>query len=76
MKKTRLSIRFYRGSNASEKSEEGSGVGLPVVKSIVEAHGGHVTLGDADLGGLLVQIDLPARQTMRVVKPTSARKQA
>jgi len=68
--------RFYRGSNASEKSEEGSGLGLPVVKSIVEAHGGHVTLGDADLGGLLVQIDLPARQTMRVVKPTSARKQA
>lgn len=59
--------RFFRGSNASSQGIEGSGLGLPVVKSIVEAHGGRVTLGDAELGGLGVRIDLPRTPAIRVV---------
>ncbi len=51
--------RFFRGSNASGQGVEGSGLGLPVVKSIVEAHGGTVTLEDGDQGGLRVAIRLP-----------------
>ncbi len=68
--------RFFRGSNASGQGIEGSGLGLPIVKSIVEAHGGHVALGDAVLGGLRVQIDLPRTPAVRVVKREMARKRA
>jgi len=51
--------RFFRGSNASGQGIEGNGLGLPVVKSIVEAHGGIVELQDPDDGGLRVVIELP-----------------
>lgn len=51
--------RFFRGSNSSGQGNEGSGLGLPVVKSIVDAHGGDVALGDARSGGLLVTLTLP-----------------
>jgi signal transduction histidine kinase len=68
--------RFFRGSNASGQGIEGSGLGLPVVKSIVEAHGGHVTLGDSALGGLRVQIDLPRSPAVRVVNGEMTLKRA
>lgn len=51
--------RFYRGSNVSGQGTEGSGLGLPVVKSIVEAHQGTVSLEDRSMGGLRVVIELP-----------------
>lgn len=60
--------RFFRGSNASGKGIEGNGLGLPLVKSIIESHGGSVSLSDADLGGLAVHIFLPLKPTMRLVK--------
>ena len=69
-------VRFFRGSNASGQGTEGSGLGLPVVKSIVEAHGGQVSLGDSELGGLIVYIDLPQNPNVRVVKTDSVRKTA
>lgn len=59
--------RFFRGSNASGQGTEGSGLGLPVVKSIVEAHGGSVELQDAETGGLRVAISLPKEPRMKVV---------
>ena len=68
--------RFFRGSNASGLGVEGSGLGLPVVKSIVEAHGGRVSLGDSDLGGLSVQIDLPRNPPLRAVKSELTMKRA
>ena len=61
--------RFFRGSNAAEQGIEGSGLGLPVVKSIVEAHGGEVSLEESALGGLRVRLDLPGKPAMRVVRP-------
>jgi signal transduction histidine kinase len=33
---------------------------LAIVAQQVAAHGGTLTLGDAALGGLLVEVDLPA----------------
>ena len=66
--------RFFRGSNASGKGIEGSGLGLPVVKSIVEAHGGNVALEDAELGGLRVEINLPNGPAIRVVRSDPLRK--
>lgn len=52
-------MRFFRGSNAAERYSEGAGLGLPVAQSIVHAHCGQITLGDAPGGGLLVDITLP-----------------
>ena len=57
--------RFFRGSNASGQGVEGSGLGLPVVKSIVEAHGGTVELLDGEMTGLRVVIELP-REPRRI----------
>ena len=59
--------RFFRGSNASGQGAEGNGLGLPVVKSIVEAHGGTVDLLDAESGGLRVEISLPRESRVKVV---------
>ena len=68
--------RFFRGSNASGQGIEGNGLGLPVVKSIIEAHGGTVELQDREGGGLCVVIDLPREPRMKVVPNAAARKSA
>ncbi|MEM8871151.1 MAG: HAMP domain-containing sensor histidine kinase [Pseudomonadota bacterium] len=68
--------RFFRGSNTSGQGTEGSGLGLPVVKSVVEAHGGTVELQDADKGGLRVVITLPKAPRMKVVASGSNRRKS
>jgi signal transduction histidine kinase len=68
--------RFFRGSNASGQGIEGSGLGLPVVKSIVEAHGGTVVLEDARTGGLAVHIHLPRVPAIEAVQHETDRKRA
>lgn len=40
-------------------SNPGTGLGLPIVAGIIDAHGGELTLSDHEAGGLLVQIHLP-----------------
>lgn len=62
--------RFFRGSNASGQGIEGSGLGLPVVKSIVEAHSGTVHLQDSEIGGLSIAITLPKSSARKVVQAT------
>lgn len=59
--------RFYRGPNAGRLSEEGTGLGLPIVRSIMDAHGGSVALEDVPGGGLRVKLRLPRRDRPRVV---------
>ena len=50
--------RFWRGDEArSAKSGQGSGLGLYIVKCIVEAHGGFVTANNNH--GLQIKISLP-----------------
>lgn len=49
--------RFKRGSSASAKV--GSGLGLSIVKRVVEAHRGALRLKDREGGGLAVEIELP-----------------
>jgi PAS domain S-box-containing protein len=59
--KQHLFTRFFRSSNATEKAIPGSGLGLVIVKSIVEGHGGTITF-DSTLGeGTTVTISLPLR---------------
>lgn len=51
--------RFFRGSNASENYEAGTGLGLPVAKAIIEAHQGSITVTDSDAGGAKFFMILP-----------------
>ncbi|MGC4084256.1 MAG: HAMP domain-containing sensor histidine kinase [Vicinamibacterales bacterium] len=51
---------FYRGRRAVDSQVRGSGVGLSVVRRIVEAHGGSIRLDNREGGGVDVVIDLPA----------------
>ena len=50
--------KFYKGSSKAR----GSGIGLAVCDEIVEMHGGTLTLENAQGGGTLVTIRLPATQ--------------
>ncbi|NJD34490.1 MAG: hypothetical protein FIA96_06590 [Betaproteobacteria bacterium] len=52
--------RFYRGANADFSSSQGSGLGLSIVKRIVELHQGRLTIATPDSGsGIAVTITLP-----------------
>ena len=59
--------RFFRGSNAAERYGDGAGLGLPVAKSIVESHGGSISLEDREGGGLSAVVMLPTRVKLAVV---------
>ena len=51
--------RFYRGNLAAQKSGSGSGLGLPIAKTIVAAHGGRITVDSALGEGTTFLIQLP-----------------
>ncbi len=42
--------------------DQGTGLGLPIVNSIITSHGGTVTLDNAPQGGALVRVILPVKQ--------------
>ena len=66
-----------RGAGMSEKvltsallpfystKQTGSGLGLPLCREIVEAHGGRLSLANRRQGGMIVEIALPVRSEMR-----------
>jgi heavy metal sensor kinase len=66
--------RFYRGSRANEARGSGSGLGLAIVKSIVDMHGGTVSVESAADGGSRFTVDLP--QDPRAIAGTAAAAQA
>lgn len=47
--------RFWRKDRGAE---DGAGLGLAIAAKIVEAHGGHVSIADAEGGGAIFAIDL------------------
>lgn len=51
--------RFYRGEQARQLTPGGLGLGLPLAKSIVEAHQGHIEVTSAPNQGTTVVIKLP-----------------
>ncbi|QPH55496.1 sensor histidine kinase [Pontivivens ytuae] len=68
IEKSQAFDRFYRGSNASGVTGEGTGLGLPIVRAIVKAHGGDVELEDGREGGLRVAMSFPTpRAGIRLV---------
>lgn len=57
--KPRVWEKFYRGA-AKNLGIRGSGIGLSVVRALVEGHGGQVVLEDTPGGGATFRIELPA----------------
>ena len=57
--------KFYRGKNAG--TQQGSGLGLYIVKYLTEAQGGDVSLRNLPEGGLEVMVSLPLCGTENVL---------
>ncbi|MEN3359660.1 MAG: hypothetical protein V7637_3642 [Mycobacteriales bacterium] len=55
----RVFDRFTRLDQARDRGSGGAGLGLAIVREVVRAHGGSVTLADAE-PGLRARVDLPA----------------
>jgi signal transduction histidine kinase len=53
----RIFDRFYRSDAA--RSTPGTGLGLPIVRTVVEAHDGHVVVSSEEGRGTVVSITLP-----------------
>jgi two-component system phosphate regulon sensor histidine kinase PhoR len=51
--------RFFRGENARRRQIGGTGLGLNIVRTIVEAHGGRVSVDSAAGVGTTVRVELP-----------------
>jgi two-component system sensor histidine kinase KdpD len=56
----RLFEKFHRVSRAEERSRRGLGIGLSVVKGLVEAMDGTVKAAQSELGGLAIDVSLRA----------------
>jgi two-component system sensor histidine kinase KdpD len=68
----RLFEKFLRLPAAMEGSRRGLGVGLAIVRGMTEAMGGTVTAGSSPIGGLRIDVDLPAAPAV----PTDASRAA
>ena len=55
----RLFEKFYRVPRKGEGSRRGTGIGLAVVRGLIEAMGGQVVARPSSLGGLAVDFDVP-----------------
>jgi signal transduction histidine kinase len=53
--------KYYRGTGSSDT--RGAGIGLHLVKKIIEQHGGRVTLENAPQGGTVATVRLPLNQS-------------
>ena len=51
---------FYRGAEAQARQIQGNGLGLSIVKGVVEAHGGRVTVQSTHGAGSTFVVHLPA----------------
>ncbi|WP_437961983.1 HAMP domain-containing sensor histidine kinase [Sorangium sp. So ce119] len=58
MSLARVFDRFF----TTDESRNGTGLGLAIVKSVVEAHGGAVTVESAPGEGARFVVELPVRQ--------------
>jgi two-component system cell cycle sensor histidine kinase PleC len=64
---------FGQGSLAHETAEGGTGLGLPIVKSLVELHGGRFELASQLRRGTEATAHFPAQRAMRSLAPLQPR---
>jgi len=55
----RVFDRHFRSNNARQSRDDGSGLGLPLAKSILKAHGGQITVASAENSGSTFMATLP-----------------
>jgi signal transduction histidine kinase len=63
--KERVFEPFYRAECAREIDSKGMGLGLPIARSLILAHGGSIQLLDRTPRGLRVRIELPVAEAVR-----------
>lgn len=63
--------RFYRGQNVSQSTIPGTGLGLSVVREIVELHGGTIKVINNTDGGASFRIMLPSSQMVENSEPSA-----
>jgi two-component system sensor histidine kinase BaeS len=56
----RLTDRLYRVEGSRNRASGGSGLGLAIASAIVEGHGGTLTARASTLGGVAIEVALPA----------------
>jgi signal transduction histidine kinase len=67
--------RFYRGTNTGDARASGSGLGLSIVRSIVEMHGGEIDVASVVGEGTAFRILLPRDAPAEKVNETSPSEQ-
>jgi two-component system cell cycle sensor histidine kinase PleC len=60
---------FGQGSNALKSAEQGAGLGLPIVKGLIDLHGGSFTLRSKLREGTEVLVTFPAERVMTALPP-------
>lgn len=60
---------FGRGSFAHKTAEEGSGLGLPIVKGLIDLHGGTLELSSKVREGTTVTVTFPPNRVMSALAP-------
>jgi two-component system cell cycle sensor histidine kinase PleC len=60
---------FGQGSNAIKTAEQGAGLGLPIVKGLIDLHGGGFTLRSKLREGTEVIVTFPASRVMAALPP-------
>jgi signal transduction histidine kinase len=53
--------KFFRSERSRDTAIPGAGLGLPISKTIVEGHGGSISLSTAPGKGTTVTLSLPSR---------------
>ncbi|TMM01830.1 MAG: HAMP domain-containing protein [Actinobacteria bacterium] len=69
----RVFDRFWRSDRSRSRATGGAGIGLAVVRELVEAHDGDVTLESTPGRGTRFRVRLPALRRERVPVPTRGR---
>ena len=60
---------FGQGTNAIKSAEQGAGLGLPIVKGLIDLHGGSFTLRSKLREGTEVIVTFPAERIMAALPP-------